>query len=176
VAGAGPGGAAAKWNGKPSKKGTGFEQPPAPHQHWHIDVSYINIAGTFYYLCSVLDGFSRFIVHWDLRESMTEATSRSFCKRPGEASAGAAADHLRQRAAVHRPGLQGVHPHLGHDARANVTLLSAIERQNRALAQVAEKRMHPAGHAADAGGWAATDSGSTWTTTTPCGCTAPLDS
>ena len=42
-----------KWNGKPSKKGTGFEQPPAPHQHWHIDVSYINIAGTFYYLCTV---------------------------------------------------------------------------------------------------------------------------
>jgi hypothetical protein len=40
-----------KWNGKPSKKGTGFEQPPQPHQHWHIDVSYINIAGTFYYLC-----------------------------------------------------------------------------------------------------------------------------
>jgi transposase InsO family protein len=62
-----------KWNGKPSKKGTGFEQPPAPHQHWHIDVSYINIAGTFYYLCTVLDGFSRFIVHWDLRPAMTEA-------------------------------------------------------------------------------------------------------
>jgi hypothetical protein len=32
---------------------------------WHIDVSYLNIAGTFYYLCSVLDGFSRSIVHWD---------------------------------------------------------------------------------------------------------------
>jgi len=62
-----------KWSGRPSKKGTGFEQPPQPHQHWHIDVSYINIAGTFYYLCSVLDGFSRSIVHWDLRESMTEA-------------------------------------------------------------------------------------------------------
>jgi hypothetical protein len=25
-----------KWNGKPSKKGTGFEQPLAAHQHWHI--------------------------------------------------------------------------------------------------------------------------------------------
>jgi ectoine hydroxylase-related dioxygenase (phytanoyl-CoA dioxygenase family) len=36
-----------KWNGKPSKKGTGFEQPLAAHQHWHIDVSYININGTF---------------------------------------------------------------------------------------------------------------------------------
>jgi len=62
-----------KWNGKPSKKGTGFEQPLAAHQHWHIDVSYINISGTFYYLCSVLDGCSRYIVNWDLRESMTEA-------------------------------------------------------------------------------------------------------
>lgn len=62
-----------RWNGTASKKGTGFQQPPEAHQHWHIDVSYINIAGTFYYLCSVLDGYSRFIVHWDLRESMTEA-------------------------------------------------------------------------------------------------------
>jgi hypothetical protein len=25
------------------------------HQHWHIDVSYLNIGGTFYYLCSILD-------------------------------------------------------------------------------------------------------------------------
>ena len=62
-----------KWKGKPSKKGTGFEQPLEAHQHWHIDVSYINLSGTFYYLCSVLDGYSRGIVHWDLRESMTEA-------------------------------------------------------------------------------------------------------
>lgn len=56
----------------PSKKGTGFVQPLRPHQHWHVDVSYINIDGTFYYLTSVLDGCSRFIVHWELRESMTE--------------------------------------------------------------------------------------------------------
>ena len=31
------------------------------------------MAGTFYYLISVLDGYSRFLVHWELRESMTEA-------------------------------------------------------------------------------------------------------
>jgi putative transposase len=37
-----------------------------------LDVSYINLCGTFYYLC-VLDGYSRSIVHWDLRESMKEA-------------------------------------------------------------------------------------------------------
>ena len=62
-----------RWKSKPSRKGTGFEQPPQPHQHWHIDVSYINVSGTFYYLCSVLEGYSRFLVHWDLRESMREA-------------------------------------------------------------------------------------------------------
>ena len=55
-----------------SRKGTGFVQPLQPHQHWHIDVSYINVEGTFYYLTSILDGCSRSIVHWDLRESMTE--------------------------------------------------------------------------------------------------------
>lgn len=55
-----------------SKKGTGFHQPTRPHQHWHTDVSHINIQGTFYYLCAVLDGFSRYIVHWDIRESMKE--------------------------------------------------------------------------------------------------------
>jgi transposase InsO family protein len=37
-----------------------LSQPPQPHQQWDVDVSYINIAGTFYYPCSVLDGFSRF--------------------------------------------------------------------------------------------------------------------
>lgn len=55
-----------------AQKGEGFEQPLAPHQHWHVDISYINIQGTFYYLCAVIDGASRFIVSWDLKPSMTE--------------------------------------------------------------------------------------------------------
>lgn len=72
----------------PSKKGTGFEQPLYPHQHWHIDISYLNVSGTFYYLCSVLDGASRFIVHWEIRESMTEMAvelivERARAKYPG---------------------------------------------------------------------------------------------
>lgn len=56
------GGLLGKWNVRPSSKGTGFQQPVGPHEHWHIDVSYLNICGTFYYLCSILDGFSRYIV------------------------------------------------------------------------------------------------------------------
>src|SRR5205807_3619310 len=58
---------------KAFEEGPGLRAASGAHQHWHIDVSYINISGTFYYLCSVLDGCSRYIVNWDLRESMTEA-------------------------------------------------------------------------------------------------------
>ncbi len=61
-----------RWNKKPSKKGTGFVQPLRSHEHWHIDIAYLNLAGTFYYMCSILDGASRAIVHWEIRESMTE--------------------------------------------------------------------------------------------------------
>ena len=62
-----------RWNTAPSKKGTGFEQPLQPHEHWHIDIAYLNIRGTFFFLASVLDGYSRFIVAWDIRPRMTEA-------------------------------------------------------------------------------------------------------
>ena len=79
------------WNGKESKKGTGFVQPQQPHEHWHIDVSYVNICGTFYYLCSVLDGFSRAIVHWEIRESMTESEVEVILQRAAEKHPGAAA-------------------------------------------------------------------------------------
>lgn len=77
-------GVLAKWNKKISSKGSGFQQPSKAHEHWHIDISYINIRGTFYYLCSVLDGFSRAIVHWDLRESMKEAEVEVILQRARE--------------------------------------------------------------------------------------------
>jgi transposase InsO family protein len=78
-----------RWNRKPSKKGTGFVQPLRPHEHWHIDVAYLNLGGTFYYLCSLLDGASRAIVHWEIREAMTETDVECILERardmhPGE--------------------------------------------------------------------------------------------
>ncbi len=73
-----------KWSGKRSKKGTGFVQPLEPHEHWHIDISYINICGTFYYMCSVLDGFSRYIVHWEIREAMKESDIEIILQRARE--------------------------------------------------------------------------------------------
>ena len=127
-----------RWKGKPSRKGTGFEQPLQPHQHWHIDVSYINLCGTFYYLCSILDGYSRSIVHWDLRESMKEADIEVIRTRQGEVSGGQTADDFRQRTAAHRSRFQGVHSHLGYDARAHLAVLSAVQRKNRTLAPITE--------------------------------------
>lgn len=73
-----------RWNNKPSGKGKGFIQPLKPHEHWHVDISYINICGTFYYLCSILDGCSRFIVNWDIRESMTEKDVEIIIQRARE--------------------------------------------------------------------------------------------
>jgi transposase InsO family protein len=69
-----------KWQ-KPSKKGSGFVQPLRAHEHWHVDVSYLNLGGTFYYLCSILDGYSRLIVHWEIRQSMTERDVETIVQR-----------------------------------------------------------------------------------------------
>jgi putative transposase len=73
-----------RWNGKPSKKGTGFVQPLQPHEHWHVDVSYLNICGTFYFLCSILDGCSRAIIHWEIREHMREGDVEIIVQRARE--------------------------------------------------------------------------------------------
>lgn len=70
---------------KPTRKGAGFAQPLQPHEHWHVDFSYVNVGGAFYYLCSALDGCSRYLVAWDLRLSMTEADAEIVLQRGREA-------------------------------------------------------------------------------------------
>lgn len=73
-----------RWNKQTTGKGTGFQQPLVAHEHWHCDISYVNVCGTFYYLVSVLDGASRYLVHWELRESMTEHDVEMVLQRAGE--------------------------------------------------------------------------------------------
>ncbi len=77
-------GALKRWNKKTSCKGTGFDQPSRAHEHWHIDIAYLNICGTFYYLCAVIDGYSRYIVHWEIRESMKETDIEIILQRAKE--------------------------------------------------------------------------------------------
>ncbi|WP_295104046.1 IS3 family transposase [uncultured Candidatus Kuenenia sp.] len=78
-----------RWNKvKSSSKGGGFNQPTAPHQHWHTDIKYVNYHGTFLFLISVIDGYSRYIVHHELRRSMQQfdvqlTLQRALEKYPG---------------------------------------------------------------------------------------------
>jgi hypothetical protein len=50
-------------NGQLSSKSKGFVQPLQQQEHWPLGGAYLNIAGTSYYLCSIRDGCSRFLVH-----------------------------------------------------------------------------------------------------------------
>jgi putative transposase len=162
-----------RWS--PSKKGTGFVQPLAAHDHWHVDISYLNVAGTFYYLTSVLDGFSRYIVHWEIRESMTEAdvetiVQRALEKHPGAqpriiSDNGPQSGHPVLRVG---PRLQGVHSPGGDHPRANQSLPSPEQRQTRTLARQREKRVHPT-HGPRCWRRPAAAGPSTWSTTTTCG-------
>jgi putative transposase len=78
-----------RWNNvKRSSKGNGFDQPAAPHQHWHVDIKYVNFRGSFLFLISVIDGYSRYIVHHELRQNMQEfdvqlTIQRAIEKYPG---------------------------------------------------------------------------------------------
>ncbi len=78
-----------RWNKvKTTSKGKGFVQPTLPHQHWHTDIKYINFRGTFLFLISVIDGYSRYIVHHELRMNMQEfdvqiTIQRALEKYPG---------------------------------------------------------------------------------------------
>ncbi len=81
-----------RWNtSKNSSKGTGFIQPESAHQQWHTDIKYVNFKGTFLFLISVMDGFSRYILHHELRMNMTEidveyTIQRALEKYPGHSS------------------------------------------------------------------------------------------
>jgi transposase InsO family protein len=77
-----------RWKPRASARGAGFDQPSRPHEHWHVDVSYLNLAGTFYYLCSVLDGASRAVVHWEIREQMKEADIEQILQKAKECHPG----------------------------------------------------------------------------------------
>lgn len=78
-----------RWNKvKQSTKGQGFNQPTNPHQHWHIDIKYVNYHGTFLFFISVIDGYCRYMVHHELRMSMQEfdvqiTLQRALEKYPG---------------------------------------------------------------------------------------------
>ena len=59
-----------RWASSPSRKGTGFVQPSRPHQHWHIDITYVRMASGFMYLTAIIDWYSRYVLAWQLSNSL----------------------------------------------------------------------------------------------------------
>jgi len=49
-------------------------EPERPDQVWHVDLMYLYIQPRWYYLVDILDGYSRFLVHWSLNLTMTADT------------------------------------------------------------------------------------------------------
>lgn len=134
---------------KRSSNGKGFNQPTHPHRQWHVDISYINIAGTFYYLCTVLDGYSRYLLHWENVRQCERKMSKSCCSGP-VSSIPTQSLVLSQRAAIDRQGLQAVHPDQRDDARQNVTLLSPKQRQAGTFPPNHQSGLHSTRDALDA--------------------------
>lgn len=55
---------------------TSGEAPPRatqPNERWHTDLMYLRIEDSWYFLVTVIDAFSRYVVHWDLLSTMTAA-------------------------------------------------------------------------------------------------------
>jgi len=49
-------------------------EPDHPDQVWHVDLMYLYIGRRWYYLVDILDGYSRFLVHWTLNLTMMADT------------------------------------------------------------------------------------------------------
>ena len=73
-----------KWAELEEEKKKGFEQPKTIHEHWHIDFSYVRVCGNFYYFISVMDGYSRKILAWNLCETMEGLWSEIILARAKE--------------------------------------------------------------------------------------------
>jgi transposase InsO family protein len=57
---------------KRPEPGQGRRVPEAtyPNEVWHIDLMYLWVRGRWYFLVTILDSYSRYIVHWELALSM----------------------------------------------------------------------------------------------------------
>jgi transposase InsO family protein len=73
-----------------------LSRPPAaerPDEQWHIDIMYLLVGSSWFYLVDIIDAFSRYLVNWSLNTTMLadtvtitvqEALDRLPERRPGE--------------------------------------------------------------------------------------------
>lgn len=59
-----------RWK-RSSRSGVAPQKPTGPNERWHTDLMYLRVGDAWYFLVSVLDAYSRYVVHWELLTSMT---------------------------------------------------------------------------------------------------------
>ena len=75
-----------RWNsqgGVPAEKEYQYK-PTKVHEHWHTDIAYVKVRGVFYFLIMMLDGYSRYVLDWDLMTDMTSRSVQDFVLRVRE--------------------------------------------------------------------------------------------
>lgn len=58
-----------RWK-RSTSKGTAPSKPTRSHERWHTDLMYLRIQDSWYFLVTVLDAYSRYVVHWELLSTM----------------------------------------------------------------------------------------------------------
>lgn len=59
---------------EPEQALTRPDPPCRPDEVWHVDLMYLRLDGRWYYLVDIVDGYSRFLVHWTLNTTMLAET------------------------------------------------------------------------------------------------------
>jgi len=59
-----------RWKGPELGQGRRIPEATYPDEVWHVDLMYLWVKGRWYFLVTILDSYSRYIVHWELALSM----------------------------------------------------------------------------------------------------------
>jgi len=78
-----------RWKPRSAGSGNKPEPPTRPNEQWHTDLMYLWVKGRWYFLVTVLDAYSRYIVHWELlltmhADDVTDVVHAAVEKYPGE--------------------------------------------------------------------------------------------
>jgi putative transposase len=78
-----------RWKPRSESSGKKPEPPRGPNEQWHTDLMYLWVKGRWYFLVTVLDAYSRYIVHWELlltmrADDVTDVIHAALEKYPGE--------------------------------------------------------------------------------------------
>ncbi len=64
-----------RWK-RPGHAGAAPAPPTRVHERWHTDLMYLRVGDGWYFLVTVLDAYSRYVVHWELLATMTAVDVR----------------------------------------------------------------------------------------------------